>query len=330
MTEEFPSPTIEEIEQARARLGDLVLETPTWEWRTGGIERLVGPGTRAWCKLELFQHAGSFKPRGALTNMLALDSVALERGVTAISAGNHAIAVGYAAKVLGTTAKVIVPKTASAVRVQRARDFGAEVVLVDDVHTGFELVKRIERDEGRTFIHPFEGRGTVTGTATVGLELSRQAGELDAVLIPVGGGGLLAGIAAAIKQLQPQCAVYGIEPVGADTMNRSFKSGHTESIDQVRTIADSLGAPYSAPYSFAVARRHTDEIVLIDDDAMCRGMALLFSELKLAVEPAAAAATAAMVGPLRERLQGKRVGLIICGANIDHAKWSELVARGTS
>ena len=324
------SPTIDEITANREILGSHVLTTPVWEWQTGAIEQHVGGDTHVTLKLELFQHAGSFKPRGALTNMLALDPDALRRGVTAISAGNHAVAVGYAARVLGTSAKVVVPRNANPARVARARAYGAEVVIVDDVHVGFNLVKDIERDEGRAFIHPFEGPRTVLGTATVGLELIRQAPGLDAVIVPVGGGGLLAGIAAAVKQLSPLTAVYGVEPEGADTMYRSFRSGATETLDKVRTIADSLGAPYSAPYSLAVCRRHTDEIVLIDDDAICRAMAVIFSELKLAVEPAGAAATAALFGPLRERLQGKRVGLIICGANIDSETFAGQIRRGES
>jgi threonine dehydratase len=278
---------------------------------------MLGPETEVHLKLELFQYAGSFKPRGALVNMLALDSQALERGVTAVSAGNHAMAVGYAASALGTTAKVVMPRNANAARVAGCRAFGTEVILVDDVHQAFAEVHRIEAEEGRTFVHPFEGRQTILGTATVGLELCRQAPELDAVVIPIGGGGLCAGAATAIKLLWPGCRVYGVEPEGADTMHRSFASGQPEAIDKVRTIADSLGAPHTAPYSLALCRRHVDRLAMVDDDSLCRAMRLIFDEAKLAVEPAAAAATAALCGPLREELRGRRVGLVVCGSNID-------------
>jgi len=138
-------------------------------------------------KLELFQHAGSFKPRGALCAMLDLAADALRRGVTAVSAGNHAMAVGYAARALGTSAKVVMPRTASPARVQGCREYGAEVELVDDVHRAFARVREIEKQEGRTFIHPFEGPLTALGTATLGLEICEQAGELDAVIVPIGG-----------------------------------------------------------------------------------------------------------------------------------------------
>ncbi|CAN5521146.1 threonine/serine dehydratase [soil metagenome] len=323
---EFPS--IDQIRAARERLGALILETPLWHWRTRDINTIVGSDTQVLLKLELFQHTGSFKARGALLNLLSLDRVALANGVTAVSAGNHAIAVAFAAQLMGTTAKVVMPKTANPFRVASCRSYGAEVVLVENVTEAFTRVQQIQIEEDRAFVHPFEGEQTVLGTATLGLEFATQAPNLDAVIIPIGGGGLCAGMATAIKQLQPNCQVFGVEPEGADAMHRSFAAGAPRSIDAVRTIADSLGAPYTAPYSFSLCQRFVDELVLIDDDAMRRAMSLLFRSMKLAVEPAGAAATAALCGPLRERLQGKRVGVIICGANLDIATFAQQVTAG--
>lgn len=320
--------SLEQIRETRRQLGDRVATTPLWRWRDRDLETIVGSETEVLLKLELFQHTGSFKPRGALTVMLSLEPDALARGVTAVSAGNHAIAVAYAAKLLGTTAKVVMPQTANPLRVARCRDFGAEVVLVEDVSKAFVRVEEIQAEEGRTFVHPFEGPLTCAGTGTVALEFSEQAGELDAVLIPIGGGGLIAGMAAAFKQLQPRCQVIGVEPVGADAMYRSLASGQPERIDKVRTIADSLGAPYTAPYTLGLCRRYVDEVVLIEDDDMRRGMALLFRSMKLATEPAGATATAALCGPLREQLRGKRVGVLVCGSNIDLATFQREAALG--
>ena len=286
---------------------------------------ILGPDTEVFLKLELFQYAGTFKPRGALLNMLTLGPDELERGVTAVSAGNHAIAVGFAARALRTSAKVVMISTANPARIEACRAYGAEVVLAGDAHTAFDEVHRIEAEEGRTFVHPFEGRRTVLGTATVGFELGHQVTDLDAVIVPIGGGGLCAGVATAIKLLQPTCQVFGVEPEGADTMHRSFAAGEPAAIDRVRTIADSLGAPYAAPYSFELCRRHVDELVKIDDEAMRRSMGLLFRDMKLAVEPAGAAATAALCGPLQKRLRGKRVGLIVCGTNIDPGTFHQQV-----
>ena len=317
-------PTLDEIRALRNRLANLILTTPVWPWASRDLHAaLENDATKVVLKLELFQHTGSFKPRGALANMLDLDAAALTHGVTAVSAGNHAIAVGFAAHLLGTTAKVVMPRTANPFRVARCRSYGAEVVLVDDVQTAFARVQEIEQAEGRTFVHPYEGYRTALGTATVGLEFLDQAPDLDAVIIPIGGGGLCAGMAAAIKQIKPSCAVFGVEPVGADSMARSFAAGSPQSIERVRTIADSLGAPYALPYSYALCREFVDDLVLIDDDAMRRAMGLLYSDMKLAVEPAGAAATAALCGPLRKRLSGKHVGVIVCGANIDLATFSQ-------
>jgi threonine dehydratase len=313
------------IRAARERLGELVSVTPVRRLEGPAVERLLG-STRAMLKEELFQRTGSFKPRGALTVMIDLEPAVLARGVTCVSAGNHAMATAYAARVLHTTAKVVMPKTANPFRVQGCRELGAEVVLVDNVHDAFERVKQIEREEGRTFVHPFEGEKTALGTATLGLELIEQVPELDAVIVPIGGGGLCAGVASAIKLAKPSCRVYGVEPTGADSMHRSFAAGSPQSIEAVRTIADSLGAPHAAPYSFELCRRTVDDLVLVDDDQLRAAMLLLFTAAKLAVEPAGAAATAALCGPLRETLAGKHVGLIVCGANIDHATFARHLA----
>jgi threonine dehydratase len=324
-----PPPTLEQIREARASLGERVRRTPTWLWRGREIEDLLGTETEVHLKLELFQYAGTFKPRGALLNMLALAPEELARGVTAVSAGNHAMAVAYAARSLGTTAKVVMPQSANPARVEGCRALGAEAVLVPDVHQAFEEVRRIEREEGRAFIHPFEGFRTALGTATVGLELCQDVPGLDAVIVPIGGGGLAAGVATAVKLSQPDGRVFGVEPEGADTMHRSFASGQPEAIDRVSTIADSLGAPHAAPYTFDLCRRHIDRLVKVSDDELRRSMALLFREAKLAVEPAGAAATAALVGPLREELRGRRVGIIVCGTNIDLETFARCVEQGS-
>ena len=322
-------PTLARIRETRERIGDRVVVTPVRAWDDDPLVREVGRDTRVVLKEELFQRTGSFKPRGALSVMTSLSPDALARGVTAVSAGNHAMAVGYAARALGTTARVVMPKTANPYRVARCRELGAEVDLVDDVHVAFERVREIEREEGRTFVHPFEGPLTSLGTATLGLELMEQAPDLHAVIVPIGGGGLCSGVAAAVKLVRPQTLVFGVEPTGADSMHRSFAAGSPQPIEAVRTIADSLGAPHAAPYSFDLCRRYVDELVLVDDDALRRAMKLLFASAKLAVEPAGAAATAALCGPLRDRLAGRRVGLIVCGANIDPATFAtHLAAAG--
>ena len=329
-TTQVEAPTIAAIRANRARLGDLVITTPIRLLVDDAVGAAVGASTQVWLKEELFQRTGSFKPRGALSVMLDLDASALERGVTGVSAGNHAVSLGYCARTLGTTATVVMPKSANPFRIQLCREFGAKVELVDNVHEAFDRVKEIEADEGRTFVHPYEGPKTALGTASIGLEFVDQVaaagGYLDAVIVAAGGGGLTGGVACAVKQLSPATEVFVVEPEGADGLSRSFKAGSPQSIEAVRTIADSLGAPRCEPYSYALNRQFVDEVVLVDDDQIREAMRLLFRSAKLAVEPAGAAALAAMMYPLRGRLDGKSVGLVVCGANIDPETFCKQIA----
>ena len=329
-TTHVEAPTIDAIRANRARLGDLVVTTPIRRLVDDAVGLAVGATTQVWLKEELFQRTGSFKPRGALSVMLDLDPAAFERGVTGVSAGNHAISLGYCARALGTTATVVMPKSANPFRVQVCRELGAKVELVDNVHDAFDRVKEIESAEGRTFVHPYEGPKTALGTASIGVEFIDQvtaAGvSLDAVIVAAGGGGLTGGVACAVKQLSPGTEVIVVEPEGADSLSRSFKAGSPQAIEVVRTIADSLGAPRCEPYSFALNQQFVDEVILVDDDQIRDGMRLLFRSAKLAVEPAGAAALAALMYPLRERLEGKRVGVVVCGANIDPETFSKHIA----
>jgi threonine dehydratase len=331
VTTHVDAPTVEAIRANRRRLGDLIVTTPIRLLVDDALAAAVGETTRVWLKEELFQRTGSFKPRGALSVMLDLDADALSRGVTGVSAGNHAISLGYCAHALGTTATVVMPKNANPFRVQVCRDLGATVELVDNVHEAFDRVREIEAAEGRTFVHPYEGPKTALGTASVGMEFIDQvtaAGDtLDAVIVAAGGGGLTGGVACAVKQMSPTTTVYVVEPEGADSLSRSFKAGSPQAIDAVRTIADSLGAPRCEPYSFALNRQYVDEVVLVNDDQIRDAMRLTFRAAKLAVEPAGAAALAALMYPLRARLDGQTVGLIVCGANIDPETFTKHIGQ---
>lgn len=309
-------PTVDEIAQARERLGNLVIETPVHQWRGPEIEAVTAPGTEVFLKLELFQYTGTFKPRGALTNLLSLSKAQLQKGVTAASAGNHAIATAYAASNLGSTAKVVMIKSASKFRIEKCRQYGADIIFTDTFPEAFAEVTRIQDEEGRFFVHPFDGPITTLGTATAGWEFARQVEGLDAMIIPIGGGGLCAGFSCALKQMQPQVRILGVEPVGAQTMSLSFAQGSPVKADKLETIADSLAPPYALEYSYKMCRTYVDEIVLITDHEMRRAMRLMFDGIKLAVEPAGAAAIAALTGCLKDQLAGQRVGVLVSGTNI--------------
>lgn len=311
------APGLDDIARVRKALGERIVTTPLV--RCAGLEDVLANGTRISGKLEFLQRTGTFKARGALAVISSLSDEQRRAGVTAVSAGNHAIATAYAASAAGTHAKVVMIASANPYRVEACRAYGAEVVMADDAHAAFELAERIQRDEGRFFVHPFEGPQIATGTGTIGVEICDQAGHFDAVVVAVGGGGLIGGLSNAVKKIRPDAEVIGVEVEGADTMHRSLAAGKPVAIERVATIADSLGAPFAMPYSFELCRNNVDRMALVSDDQLQRAMGLLMATMKIAVEPACAAATAALVGPLRESLAGKHVVLVFCGSNID---WS--------
>jgi threonine dehydratase len=317
--------TLAAIAATRERLGNRVITTPVLQWEGAELSKLLGEDIEVFVKLELFQRTGSFKARGAMNVMMQLGKEELARGITAVSAGNHAIAAAYCAHQVGTSAKIFMPKTAKPLRIARAQAYGPELIFCDSQSEMFERAAQAQRDEGRTFVHPFEGPLTVQGTATAGLEFSEQVPKLDAMILPIGGGGLCAGFASALKQVWPGITVYGVEPEGANTMSLSFLRGEPVVKESVKTIADSLAPPKAEPYTYAVCRDVVDEIVLVSDQQMQEAMRTIFFDLKLAVEPAGAATTAALCSPLKDRLTGKRVGVITCGANIDIPEFCQLV-----
>ena len=317
------TPSIAAIGELRDELAADVYRTPVL--RCPAIEEQINSSNgQVMAKLEFLQRTGTFKARGALAVLKSLDSAQLEAGVTAVSAGNHAIATAFAARAVGTTAKVVMIPTANPARIEACKAYGAELVMADTVHDAFALAREIEKQEGRFFVHPFEGELVATGTGTVGLEICEQCEDVDVVIVPVGGGGLIGGMSNAIKQLRPDVEVIGVEPTGADSMRRSIELGEPQSIDKVQTIADSLGAPYALPYSFELTRSNTDRLVLVSDDELRLAMGFLFRSMKIAVEPACAATTAAILGPLRDELRGKNVVLTMCGSNID---WNTFAAQ---
>lgn len=314
-------PTLADLKALARDLGESVSVTPVVECPdlAGELE----PGTTVLGKLEFLQYTGTFKARAALAALAGLSPAQRAAGVTAVSAGNHAIATAYAARYFGVSARLVMIASANPARLAACRRFGAEVITAADVHEAFRLAQRIQADQGRYLVHPFEGRHVALGAGLVGREILAQVPEFDALLVPVGGGGLLAGVANAVRQARPDVRIYGVEPSGADSMSRSLAAGEPQTLASVNTIADSLGAPFAMPYSFALVRDNVDRLCTVTDDELRRAMRLLFSRLHLAVEPACAATTAAACGPLRQELAGKRVVLLFCGSNIDWHTWAD-------
>lgn len=320
-----PAPSIEQIRATASRIAPYVLRTPVMPCYGSRLEHLLPTGSELWLKLELLQRTGSFKSRGAVNVMMHLEEEQKRQGVTAFSAGNHAIATAFAADILDLSAKVAMPRTANPYRVERCRAYGADIVFADTIGELVEIVAELQEQEGRALVHPFEGVHTTEGTATCGLEFAEDVPELETVVVPVGGGGLISGVAAAFKALQPGCRVIGVEPEGAAGMRDSIKAGTPMAKVEVNTIADSLGAPLHGAYSFSVVQQCVDDMVTVSDRELKDMMGLMHADLKLVAEPACAAALAAIAGPLRESLQGQRIGALLCGSNIDLPTFTSLV-----
>lgn len=316
-------PDLDTIKATATKIEPYVIRTPTLPYY--GLHTKQFGDMKVWLKMELLQRTGSFKARGAINTVMQLSEQQKSKGITAFSAGNHAIATAYAAKTLQTSAKVVMPKTANPYRVECCKYLGAEVVLGNDITELMDIVSSLQEQEGRTVVHPFEGRHTFAGTATVGLELCEDVANLDAVVVPVGGGGLISGIASAVKQINPNCKVFGVEPEGAQGMSLSLSNGAPIPKVPVSTIADSLGAPMHLPLSYAIVEKFVDAMVTVTDEQLRICMQSIFTDLNLAVEPACAAAITALKHPLNKELQSARVGIIMCGSNIDLPTFSRLV-----
>ncbi|SEW02746.1 threonine dehydratase [Cognatiyoonia koreensis] len=314
-------PTLTEISAAADLLRGVMVHTPILRLNTAGWDRL--PAADVTIKLELFQQAGSFKARGAFLGIAGLTDGQRAAGVIAASGGNHAMAVAWAAAEAGVQATIAMPKATDPLRIDGTRALGAEVVLADDMPAAFAVMEK-GADAGKTLMHPFEAAHMTLGAATLGAEYVAQAPDLDTFVIPVGGGGMISGMASAIRQLRKDALIIGVEPVGADSMSRSLAAGAPVTLERIDTIADSLGAPKALPYSFGVTAANVDRMVQISDDAMRKAMRILFTKLSLVAEPACAASLAAIMGPLRDDLRGRKVGIIACGSNISLARFQEL------
>lgn len=315
----------EQITQAAALLDGIALRTPVLPLSSDRWAGLLPEAARVTMKLELFQQAGSFKARGAYLGLHGLSKAERATGITAVSGGNHALAISWAAQKSGVKARVHMPQATDPVRIDGCVAMGADVRLHPDIATAFAAMQA-DADAGRTALHPFEAPHMLLGSATCGAEFAEQVPDLDMLVLPVGGGGLIAGMAAAFKLARPQCRVIGVEPTGADSMGHSIAAGAPVTLEKVDTIADSLGAPYALPLSFGLARDYVDQMVTIPDQAMRDGMRVMMDNLRIMAEPACAASLAAVMGPLKADLAGKNVGVIACGSNIGIARYQALLA----
>lgn len=314
--------TLEDVKSAAARIAGHVHRTPVATSRTADSVA----GARLFLKCETFQRVGAFKARGAFSRLTLLSPEERRRGVVAFSSGNHAQAVALAARDLGASATIVMPHDAPALKLAATRGYGAEVILYDRREEDREAIaRRLVEEKGMVLVPPFDDEAVIAGQGTAVLELLEEVPDLDAVLTPVGGAGLLAGTAVAAAGVRPGIRVLGVEPEAGDDVARSLREGRRVRIDVPDTIADSLQTTCVGERNLAILSALVEEVLTVSDLELRQAMAFLFSRLKLVVEPGGAAAAAALLAGKVPRVAGKRVGVVLSGGNVDPARFAALV-----
>lgn len=322
MTTTTPPVTLDDVLDAAARLKGVAHRTPVLRSRT--LDALVG--AEVFLKCENFQRVGAFKFRGAYNAASRLTPDQLARGVAAFSSGNHAQALALAARELGTTAVIVMPEDAPRSKRAATEGYGAEIVTYDR-YTGDReaITEALAAERGLALIPPYDHPHVMAGQGTAALELLEETGELGALVVPVGGGGLMAGSATAAKGRHPGIRMIGVEPEAGDDTKRSLEAGRRISIPVPRTIADGQALHTPGELTFSVNRRLVDEIALVSDDEIRAAMRFAFERLKIVVEPSGAAPLAALLGGRAGDLPD-RVGVIVSGGNIDAERFASLCA----
>ncbi len=316
--------SLEDVQAARERVRDAVYLTPCAHSRT--LSELTGQTVHL--KLENLQMTGAFKERGALNRILQLSPEQERRGVIAASAGNHAQGVAYHATRRGIRSTIVMPEPTPLVKVTATRRFGADVVLhganYDDAYA--EAMRRCEAD-GSTFIHPFDDADVIAGQGTIGLEMLEQVDGLEAVVVPIGGGGLIGGIACAIKSLKPNVRVIGVQTSRLPSMQAALDAGQPVTIDAATTIGDGIAVRRAGTKTLPLVRAYVDEIVTVDEDEIAAAILVLLEREKTLAEGAGATGLAALL-QRRTSLQGARTAVLICGGNIDVTLLARIIERG--
>lgn len=313
--------TLNAIRAARERIAPYLHRTPMLTSST--LNRMTN--TRLSMKAEVFQKTGSFKSRGAVNAILQLTEDQRQHGVITLSAGNHGQGLAYAASLVGTRAVVFMPETAVPTKVEAIRGYGAEVRFAPSMEGIFELMETYQREHDLTYVGPFADPHIIAGQGTVGLEILEDVPDVDTIVVPVGGGGLISGVAIAVKALKPDVRVIGVEPEGANIVKRSLESGRPEKASDMHTIADGLTAPFAAELTQAIIQHYVDDIVLVSDDEIVQALQAVLGRCKVLVEPSGAASVAALMTGRAAQRQGGTTVAILSGGNIDPEKLKTLI-----
>jgi threonine dehydratase len=310
------------FEDARARIAGSIHRTPLVRSRFLSHE----VGAPVYLKCENLQKTGAFKVRGALHRLLRLSDEDRKRGVVTISAGNHAQAVAWAGAAAGVEAVVVMPAHASPAKVAASRGYGAEVILHGDARAAFARAFELAEERGLRFVHPFDDEEVVAGHGSCGLEIMEDLPDVGCIVVPVGGGGLISGIATAVSTVRPGVSVWGVEPEGADAMRRSLEAGEAIHLDRVDTLADGLAAPMAGVLNHRLVAAHARGVVTVTDAEIVSALKLLLERTKLLAEPAGAAALAGLL-QRRVTLEGDApVAVVISGGNVGLGQLGRLLA----
>lgn len=314
--------TVADILAARERIADHVFATPCPE--STALSELCG--ATIFCKLEYLQRTGSFKERGAVNALLQLDADRKRRGVIAASAGNHALALAFHGRRLGIPVTVVMPRFAPLIKQARCRRYDAEIVLHgDDFSAAKARADELAAERGLSYIHGYDDPAIIAGQGVIGLEIAEQAPDADAVIVPIGGGGLIAGIGIALKHALPRAELIGVEPEHAAKYTAALAAGRCVAVTPQPTLADGLAIARVGENAFEIAKTCVDRVVTVDEQSLALAIVRLMEMEKSVVEGAGAASLAALIGGDLPHLAGKRVVLALCGGNIDLAILSRLI-----
>ncbi len=310
---------LNDILEAQAVLAGRVHRTPI----IGSTYLGKQAGVRLYFKLELFQKTGSFKPRGVLNTLHHLSPADKQKGVITLSAGNHAQALAWATSQEGIRSTVVMPAAAQQSKIEAAQGYGAEVILAEgDL---LEACLEIQQRRDLTLVHPFDDPMIIAGQGTVGLEILDDMPETDAVLVGIGGGGLISGIATAVKAGKPGIKVFGVEPEGASAMTQSLQRGEPVHLDRIDTVADGLAAPFAGRHTLNHVQAYVDDVVMVSDREIVEAMGLILERCKVVAEPAAAAPLAALLSGKIPLPEASTVVCVLSGGNIDRMRLKALL-----
>ena len=315
-------PTFDDVRAAAQRLHGHAHRTPVL--RSATLEQRLG--AQLLFKCENLQRMGAFKFRGAFNALSRLTPEQRRAGVVAYSSGNHAQAVALSAQILGLSATIVMPHDASPAKLAATKGYGATVVGYDRYQEdAMAIARELAAREGRTFIPPFDHADVLCGQGTAAMELFEEVGELDVLLVCLGGGGLLSGSALSARALSPRCKVYGVEPEAGNDVQQSFRRGERVRIPTPRTIADGAQSPMVGELTFEIIRRHVDDILTVTDEQLIEAMRFYAERMKMVVEPTGCLTLAAACHAGLD-LQGRRVGILISGGNVDLPRFAQLLA----